>query len=118
SGEPERWKIPSITTAPASPKTTCDSPLTLGPPNVAAVACVFSPLLWNSDVDRVALDMHGIDGNIIACRAAQYLAGAHIELRGVHGAREDTAGKLPVAQAAADVRAVVAHGVDDAADLG
>src|SRR6185437_15826 len=39
SGAPDRWKTPSITTAPASPKTTCDSPLTSKPPCYSSEIC-------------------------------------------------------------------------------
>src|SRR5258706_4606292 len=112
----------STTTAPASPKTTCDGPSTRVPfLFVYAVHAPARPQLHASwrrgDVDIIPLDTHRVRSQILARWAAHDGTRAYIEAGKVYGAGEHAALELAFVQRTAGVGAVVVYRVDRAGHI-
>jgi hypothetical protein len=73
--------------------------------------------VWRDEY-LLALHAHRVCRDIIARRSTQYAPIADIELRQVDWTGKCAAGQLTIAKCAADVRAVVADGVDAPVDVG
>lgn len=70
-----------------------------------------------ADEDGLVFDFDGVGMEVLACGTAQYLAGAHVELRAMPGAGQRAALQLALVEGSADMGAIIGKGTDLALHL-